>query len=187
MQFTIALIILALIAMGLLASKTGSILAQVSGDVNETGVNVYKSDGSLTGSTITNDTGTWPGDDKLWQVCAAVALAEGYNKGAGVAPYDLNNPGDLSPGDESGEQVSMPAQYHGGSNVIVFDTAEGGWRALYAKFQRIVTGKSSTYPATLTWEQIAQKYAGNWQNWLTNITNYLGVDPSSTPKDYVNG
>lgn len=147
----------------------------------------YKSDGSITGSAITNNASTWPGSDNYWNICAAVALAEGYNQGQGVAPYDLNNPGDLSPGDENGQATCGSAQYHGGSNVIFFCTAEGGWAALRQKFINIVTGASSVYGSDDSWSTVASKYAGNSSAWLNNVTSYLGVDPSSTPADYVNG
>jgi hypothetical protein len=149
---------------------------------NDTGVVMSKSDGSLTGATITADPSTWPGSDRIWEICCAIALAEGYNKGTGVVPYDLNNPGDISDG--GGTYGSQP---HSGSNVTTFPTAEIGWQWLYNKISNMVNGKSATFPASLTWTQVAQKYAGNWQNWLSNVTNYLGVDPNSTPKDYVNG
>lgn len=161
--------------------------ASAQESANETGVAVYKSDSSLTGSPITADQSTWPGSDKIWNMACAVALAEGYDNGDGAAPFDLNNPGDLSPGDEHGQQTIGTPQFHGGSSIIVFATAEGGWQALYAKFSNIVNGRSSVYPQSLTWNQVAQKWAGNWQNWVNNVTNYLGVDPSSTPSDYMNG
>jgi hypothetical protein len=156
---------------------------QVTG--NDSGVNVYSSDMSVTGAVITNDQSTWPGGDPVWNICAAVALAEGYNLGAGCAPYDLNNPGDLSPGDESGQRTCGGPQTHDGSSIIMFCTSEGGWTALYNKFQNIINGNSSVYLSTWTWTQIAQKYAGNWQPWVNNVTSYLGVDPSSTPAQYV--
>jgi hypothetical protein len=174
------------------ASPIASILGPFGGlgllssnSANDTGVQVYNSDSSLTGSPITNDPTTWPGDDKLWNICAAVALAEGYNLGEGTAPYDLNNPGDLSPGDEDGQRVNG-SQFHGGSSIIVFDTAEGGWTALYSKFSRIVNGQSTVYPKSWSWSQVAAKYAGNSTAWLNNVTSYLGVDPTSTPAQYVN-
>ena len=152
----------------------------------------HQSDGSLTGNEITSDPSTWPGptgiwnNGRLWDVCTAVALAEGFNAGVGAAPYDLNNPGDLSPGDEAGQATSGPAQPHGGSNVIAFATAEGGFVALYTKFNNIVTGASRVYPKTWTWTQVANEYAGDSAAWLANVTNYLGVDPSTTPASYVN-
>ena len=149
-----------------------------------------QSDQSLTGQFITPDPSTWPGASDLypnanvWNICAAVALAEGFNLGPGTAPYDLNNPGDLSPGDEAGQPTSGPPQVHDGSSIVCFATAEGGFTALYTKFENIVTGRSKVYPSTWTWAQVAAKYAGNSAAWLGNVTNYLGVSPASTPASY---
>jgi hypothetical protein len=168
------------------STGTGFSFGPIGTFPNSTGVTVTNSDGSLTGAQITNDPNTWPGDDKLWNICAAVALAEGYNRGPGFAPYDLNNPGDLGPGDEAGEETAGGAQWHGGSMIIVFSFAEGGWRALRMKFQHIISGLSSAYRATDSWQVVASKYAGNSANWLTNVTGYLGVDVNSTPAQYVN-
>jgi hypothetical protein len=164
-------------------SAVNSLTTQAS--VNQTGIDMYNSDSSLTGSPITNDPSTWPGDDPIWNICCAVALAEGYNLGNGSAPYDLNNPGDLSPGDEAGQATCGGAQQHGGSAIILFCTAENGWKALYVKFLNITNGVSQVYPSSYTWTQVAAKYAGNAQNWLNNVTSYLGVDPTSTPLQYV--
>jgi len=150
----------------------------------------YNSDGSLTGSAITSDTSTWPGaqaaypNAAVWDICTAVALAEGYNQGSGVAPYNLNNPGDLSPGDEQGQAVAGPPENHDGSLIIDFATVEGGFIALYVKFFNIVSGNSKVYPKTLTWTQVANIYAGDSGDWLNNVTGYLGVQPSSTPAEY---
>jgi hypothetical protein len=148
------------------------------------------SDGSLTGAVITSDPSTWPGaqpawpNASIWDICTAVALAEGYNQGPGAAPYDLNNPGDLSPGDEAGQATAGPPQSHGGSSIIFFATCEGGFIALYTKFFNMASGNSIVYPRTWTWAQVAAKYAGNSAAWLANVTNYLGVDSSSTPAQY---
>jgi hypothetical protein len=174
-----------------MAASSASSSTQLSDDDDDTNgvtaaTTMHVSDGSLTGSQITNDTTTWPGSDKLWNVCAAVALAEGYNLGPGTAPYDLNNPGDLSPGDEGGLATCGAPQEHGGSAIIVFCTAENGWNALYYKFNNIVQGRSTTYPMTWTWTQVANEYAGNSSAWLNNVTSYLGVDATSTPAQYVN-
>jgi hypothetical protein len=167
----------------------------LSGTTNDTGdattvSNGYQSDGSLTGSLISNDPSTWPGasslypNGRVWDICTAVALAEGYNVGIGAAPYTLNNPGDLSPGDEAGQPTQGPPQIHDGSSIIDFATVENGFIALYTKFNNIVTGKSKVYPVTWTWGQVANEYAGDSAAWLANVTNYLGVDPSSTPAQY---
>ncbi len=151
----------------------------------DTVTSMYQSDGTLTGSPITNDPSTWPGSDKVWNICAAVAIAEGYNE-LGSVPYSLNNPGDLSPGDEDGQSVCGNPQAHSGSAIIVFCTAESGWTALYTKFTNIIAGRSSVYASSLTWAQVGKIYAGDSASWITNVTNYLGVDPSSTPAQYIN-
>ena len=148
---------------------------------------MHSSDSSLTGAAITEDPSTWPGSDKVWNICKAVARAEGYHLGPGTAPYDLNNPGDLSPEDEAGQKTCGNPQHHDGSDIINFCEAEGGWRALHAKFLRIVAGRSKGYPQSWTWRQIAGQYAGNSAPWIANVTKYLGVDPASTPAQYVNG
>jgi hypothetical protein len=184
-------------------SASNSVAASTSdvGNVDDNGVTSvpttttttsfgHNSDGSLTGSEITSDPSTWPGaqpaypNGSVWDICTAVALAEGFNGGDGVAPYDLNNPGDLSPGDESGQAVAGPPQNHDGSEIIDFATVEGGFSALYVKFFNIASGNSKVYPKTLTWTQVGAIYAGDSGNWVKNVTNYLGVNPLSTPAQY---
>lgn len=194
-----ALVIAIIVAVGYATGGTVIGLAASSASSNPPppptpqGPGTPYSDQSLTGSFITEDPNSWPGpsssypNGNVWNICTAVGLAEGFNQGAGAAPYQLNNPGDLSPGDESGQATGGAPQYHGGSTIINFATCEGGFIALYTKFNNIVTGRSSVYPVSWTWAQVAGKYAGNSAVWLANVTNYLGVDPSTTPAQYVNG
>jgi hypothetical protein len=138
-------------------------------------------------SNITQDPTTWPSGDLIWTVCAAVAMAEGYNLGPGAAPFDCNNPGDLSPGDEHGQATISDAAYHGGSVVLHFATATGGWQALYSKFSNIAAGSSSVYSPGMTWAQIASKYAGDSANWAKNVTAALGVSSDSTLGQFLSG
>lgn len=126
---------------------------------------------------------TWPTGDPIWDVCRAVAHAEGYDV-QGSAPAKLNNPGDLSPGDEHGFATAGAAEFHGGSYVIHFATPTDGWSALYAKFSNIAADISTVYQPDWTWEQIGAKYASD-PNWPNNVAAALGVDPSSTLADYV--
>jgi hypothetical protein len=128
---------------------------------------------------------TWPTGDLIWNVCRAIAHAEGYDV-PGKAPQKLNNPGDLSPGDEHGFATAGPAEYHGGSYVIHFATPQDGWDALYAKFANIQSGDSMVYDADWTWNQIGAKYASD-PNWGSHVAAALGVDPNSTFADYVGG
>jgi hypothetical protein len=143
---------------------------------NTTGTTYYSSDGSLTGSPITQDSSTWPQSDSTWKICCAIATAEGYQNGAGVIPYDYNNPGDITDGSST---------YGSGTNgITTFPTAEVGWQALYNKLQNIISGGSSTYPSDWSWTQVGNLWAGGDANWATNVAQYLGVDPSETPADY---
>jgi len=135
-------------------------------------------------SGITQDRSTWPTGDAIWAICQAIAHAEGYDRGPGVAPFDCNNPGDLSPGDEHGFPTAGPAEFHGGSYVIHFATATGGWSALYAKISNIANGNSSVYQADMSWVEIGEKYAADPQ-WAYHVAADLGVDPDSSVADYL--
>lgn len=132
-----------------------------------------------------NTPDTWPTGDPIWDVCNAIAKAEGYDQ-TSAAPFKLNNPGDLSPGDEHGFATSGPSEFHGGSYVIHFATAGDGWQALYTKISNIVQGASNVYDVEWTWEQIGAKYAAD-ANWARNVAANLGVDPTSTLSDYISG
>lgn len=133
--------------------------------------------------TTTKQTNPGNENDPVWRTCYAVAAAEGFGP-ADNASTKMNNPGDLSPGDEHGQLTAGPAEFHGGSYLIHFATVEGGWTALHDKIQNIVNGTSTVYSPDWTWLQIAQKYAGNWQAWADNVTSYLGVKTSDRFGDY---
>jgi hypothetical protein len=129
--------------------------------------------------TITNDPVTWPAGDGVWSIAQAIAIAEGANI-AGSNPDRLNNPGDISDGFKT-----FGGEAHSGSNVTHFPDKETGWQWLYNKIQNIWDGNSSVYSPDMTWTQIAQKWAGNWQAWVANVTNQLGVSPDSTLNQYL--
>lgn len=131
-------------------------------------------------SDITNDPASWPTGDKIWDVARAIAMAEGYNV-PGAVPFVLNNPGDISDGKDT-----YGAQFHSGSNVTHFPDPHTGWTWLYNKLSNAAQGRSHVYSPDMTWTQFAQKWAGDWQNWLNNVTRALGVDPESTFGEYMN-
>jgi hypothetical protein len=135
---------------------------------------------------ITNSPTTWPAGDKIWEVCRAIALGEGANV-LGSAPDRLNNPGDLSKGDEHGQQVLGYVTLPDGEVTIHFASKEGGWQALYSKISNIVFGRSSVYSPDMTWRQIAQEYAGNSSAWVNNVARVLGVNPDSRFGDFFFG
>lgn len=131
---------------------------------------------------ITTDPATWPSGDRVWNICRAIAIAEGYNA-ANSNPFRLHNPGDLSDG-----ASYFGYEDHSGSRVTKFPDAATGWNWLYDKISNHISGKSSTYPVGMTVSQFAQKYAANWQNWQRNVGFQLGIDPTkSTFASYVRG
>ena len=146
----------------------------------------FQEGGGMTVGTITEDPATWPAGDRLWDVCRAVARAEGYDQ-AGSAPYRLNTPGDLSPGDEGGYAVAGPAEFHGGSYVIHFASAADGWNALRHKFNNIASGHSSVYGSDWSIEQIAATYAGDAVSWGRNVAAFLNVDVTATLDEILRG
>jgi len=135
---------------------------------------------------ITNNPATWPAGDKVWDVCRAIALAEGANV-PGSAPDRYNNPGDLSRGDEHGQQVIGYVTLPDGEVEINFASKEAGWSALYTKMANAAQGLSSVYTPDMSWRQIAQEYAGNSAAWLANVTRTLGVNPDSRYGDFFLG
>lgn len=127
-------------------------------------------------TAITNDPSTWPSGDRIWEIAHAIAMQEGFNRGPGFAPFDLNNPGDLSPGDENGQATVGAPEFHGGSSIIHFATPEGGFSALYTKIARIVAGGSVVYGQKWTLRQIGAKWAGD-RNWPDGVGSLLGINP----------
>lgn len=146
--------------------------------------NVYEIDNSpldIGGENIiviTNDVSTWPTGDRVWDICRAIAIAEGANV-AGSNPDKLNNPGDISDG-----ASTYGSQLHSGSNITTFPDKETGWAWLYRKINNSLNGNSTVFKPSMTWIQFAQKYSGNWQAWVTNVTNQLGVSPNDIVGSY---
>lgn len=132
------------------------------------------------GNQVTTDENTWPSGDKIWDICRAIACAEGYNV-ASSNPFRLNNPGDISDGANT-----FGFESHSGSNITTFPDAATGWNWLYTKISNHVNGKSTVFPASMTVDLFAKKYAANWQNWESNVCTKLRILPSSTFAQYVN-
>lgn len=122
---------------------------------------------------ITTDPDTWPAGDAIWDICRAIARAEGYNTNG--AAFRLNNPGDISDG-----ASTYGSEAHDGSNITHFPNALTGWNYLYNKISNHIYGKSAVYPNTMTITDFAHKYAGQWSNWKTIVGRELQVDPDSS-------
>lgn len=136
------------------------------------------------GQTVTNVSSLYGSEtDPIWKVAHAIARAEGYGPTEN-ASTKLNNPGDLSPGDEHGQATTGNAEFHDGSYIIHFATPLAGWTALYRKIQNIVNGTSKVYSPDWTWSQVAKEYAGNSSDWARNVTEYLGVSVNDRFGDF---
>lgn len=171
--------VIGLIALAIHGS-TQTVSEQVApGDVTQTQVDIALTV-SPTQSEITTDRNSWPSGDRIWDICQAIAIAEGYDGVSNVA-FRLNNPGDISDG-----HPPYSWENHSGSSVTVFPDAATGWNWLYKKISNHVKGLSSVYPKSLTIEQFASLYAGNATAWMNNVTRELGVSPTTTFADYVN-
>jgi hypothetical protein len=128
--------------------------------------------------TITHDESTWPTGDRVWDVCRAIARAEGANV-EGSNPDRLNNPGDISDG-----RHTYGSEFHSGSYVTIFPDKVTGWHWLYAKVERIKEGDSHTYLPTMSWAALAHEYAASWVPWLKEVTQCLGVNQNDAVGDY---
>jgi hypothetical protein len=177
----IAVVFVLFASYGVFSGAVQSIAASISGD----GTNMSKLPANLpvvSGSIVATDPATWPKGNRLWDCCRAVAVAEGYGI-PGANPTVLNNPGDISDGSNV-----YGAEYHSGSNITKFPSAQLGWQWLYAKLANIVNGVSTVYDVSYSWREIGAKWAPpNAEVWASNVASALGVDPDSSIGDYVNG
>jgi hypothetical protein len=175
------MVVIAVIAILILASGSAFALEQSSSPASSSSsTSQSPSDSIEVVTAMTNDPSTWPQGDRIWDIARAIAFAEGADV-AGSNPDRLNNPGDISDGART-----YGAEFHSGSNVTHFPDKQTGWQWLYDKLHNISTGASSSYRPDFTWAQVAQKWAGDWQSWVTNVTRNLGVTEDSTFGDYVN-
>jgi hypothetical protein len=106
----------------------------------------------------------------------AIAKAEGfYTKG--TIPYRYHNPGDLKAvkGFRYEGQIGIGKGRH-----VIFRTDFYGWRALSRQILLIEDGLSKHYTLTMTLEQVAKQYAGNWRQWSFNVARNLQCSPQVT-------
>jgi len=92
------------------------------------------------------------------KIAEAIAHAEGFDVPNSL-PQRQNNPGDIS--DAEG--------------VLYFPDAESGWQALYHQVSLMFSGGSRYYNPSMTIEEVAKKYAQDWQPWAANVADFLGV------------
>lgn len=115
--------------------------------------------------------------NEVLQLSKAIAHAEGFGP-PDALPTKARNPGDVTGSDAGSFQTNGVANPEGVWNFV---NLEDGWQALYIKVDRILRGKSHTYPLTLTLEQVGERYAGiGHPEWAVNVSSYLGVHTSTT-------
>lgn len=114
--------------------------------------------------------------EKTQRFAEAIARAEGFYV-SGSIPQRAHNPGDLKL-----SAASSPLGYLNGHTI--FSSDEEGWNALFHQIELMRTGTSRIYKPEMTFEQIAQKYAENWQPWLANVTRHLNVSSDTTLQQY---
>jgi hypothetical protein len=116
--------------------------------------------------------------DKAHNLAHAIAMAEGYYS-KGTIPNRLHNPGDIT----SSSRHTYPGQiglYHG---YVVFKNDTYGWAALLDQIQRVIDGTSTRYTQSMTFAQIARKYAED-RNWGKKVCSILGITPNTTFEVY---
>ncbi len=110
----------------------------------------------------------WP--DSVLRLAKAISVAEGSNP-------EWNNPGDLTGADAGSFLTCGVANSEG---VLKFVNAEDGWMALYAKVNRMLSGKSKVYPLDMSLERVGLLYSGGDPNWAVNVSRELAVPVTTT-------
>ena len=119
--------------------------------------------------------GTSSGNNFIDAFANAIAQAEGSDP-------SINNPGDLTAGDVSASNITGVFNSAG---VVIIDTAQNGWNALYSKLGNIFSGVSSVYSPDETLSQFAETYTGgdNAAQWAQSVADSLGVSVDDTLAD----
>lgn len=131
--------------------------------------------GTLSGSNAPN-----PANGGIDALMQAIATAEGSLE----AHPTWNNPGDLTK--SFGFANSGPQNSDG---VLAFNSLEDGWGALRKQLELIASGGSGVYSTGDSILDMGYKWAGSSQGtaWASNVAAALGVDPSSSIGDFLNG
>ena len=110
---------------------------------------------------------------QVYAFAHAIARAEGfYIKGS--IPNRCHNAGDLK-GTKFPGEVGLCKGGH-----ARFANAEYGWQALYAQVEKMTDGTGRVYHPSMTFREVAQKYAGNSKPWVRIITTMLEVTPDES-------
>lgn len=107
------------------------------------------------------------------KIANAIATAEGFYV-PGSRPQRNNNPGNLTK-----DLILKNVGWDGPFPIFANET--DGWENLYKQVSDMLSGLSSHYNPSMSISEIAQIYSPvGWENWETNVANYLGVS-TDTP------
>jgi hypothetical protein len=112
---------------------------------------------------------------KIERFAHAIAKAEGFYR-RGTIPNRYHNCGDL----KAVKGFIYPGQVGIGKGHVIFANDAAGWNALYHQISKMITGESRHYSPSMTINQIAKRYAGNWRQWGRNVSHNLGVSSTTT-------
>lgn len=112
-------------------------------------------------------------------IATAIATAEGWYV-QGSIPQQANNPGDLADPNFSLNLSGDTGQRIGSAGIVVFDSAQSGWQALYNQVNLMLSGNSGVYSPSMTIAQVGQIYSGGDPNWAANVAKALGVSTTTT-------
>lgn len=151
----------------------------IGGGVSVSDTNVPDYPPSLPSPVLTSGGTMVDITSKIQEFAQAIAHAEGFGV-PGAVPTIFHNPGDLGPGD-----TGIAGSAHGGSVVSQLPDDATGWAMLYRKVGNIFAGKSNVYSTSMTIREVAQRYAGDWQNWANNVAADLGVSVDTTLDEWL--
>jgi len=120
--------------------------------------------------------------NKIQFAALGSAMAEGFYATGNPIPKRANNPGDLT------RSWGFPTKGTANSEgVLIFDTVEHGWQALYAQWGAMLNGTSTEYTLDMTILQVAEKWTGsqNAASWAATCAQYMGVPVTTTLQEYL--
>jgi hypothetical protein len=125
--------------------------------------------------------------DKVEAMLKAIASAEGYYV-ANSVPQRANNPCDLKVGNIGYGTIKKGVlDLQSKDGITVFPDANSGWARGRHQVVLMLSGKSHVYSLADSFIDVANKYAEGATEWGINVANVLGISPSASLNDFVNG
>lgn len=115
----------------------------------------------------------------------AQAIAEWESGGdSGALNFRYNNPGNLSWDRPLSTVPWAGAVGIGDQDIVIFDSIDSGWAALYHQLNLIFSGKSDAYSPDWNFYQIFNRWAAkNGDNYARFVAGRVGADPNMSWAD----